>query len=129
MARATPYAGFRFVLHVGAGRALGGFAEVSGLESSADPRSMPVPIKVWNVTLMRGVANSEALREWLGDGRARASHDVSIAMRDERGALLRTWKLRRSLPLKYTGPGLAAQGGDVAVEELVLSAEGLDLGD
>jgi hypothetical protein len=39
------------------------------------------------------------------------------------------WNLRGVIPLKWTGPTLAAKGGgDVAMEELVLSAEYLELG-
>jgi hypothetical protein len=39
-----------------------------------------------------------------------------------------TWKLAGVVPLKYTGPTLAAKGGgDVAMEELVLSCEGCEV--
>ena len=38
-----------------------------------------------------------------------------------------SWKLHQVVLMKYTGPTLAGKGGtDVAMEELVLAAEGLD---
>jgi hypothetical protein len=37
---------------------------------------------------------------------------------------VQSWKLRGVVPMRYTGPTLAARGGgEVALEELVLSAE------
>jgi phage tail-like protein len=51
---------------------------------------------------------------------------VVITLRDEAGSPVQSWKLRGVVPMKYTGPTLAAKGGgDVAMEELVLSAEEL----
>jgi hypothetical protein len=39
-----------------------------------------------------------------------------------------TWNLQKVAPVKYTGPNLAGKGGgDVAIEELVLSSEQLIL--
>ena len=56
------------------------------------------------------------------------SASVTITLRDEAGQPVQTWKLHGVIPLKWTGPTLAAKGGgDVAMEELVLSVEGLDL--
>jgi hypothetical protein len=38
------------------------------------------------------------------------------------------WTLHNAMPLKYTGPTLAGKGGgDVAMEELVLSVEELQV--
>ncbi|TLD46826.1 MAG: hypothetical protein FAZ92_00885 [Accumulibacter sp.] len=41
---------------------------------------------------------------------------------------MRTWLLRGCIPMKYTGPTLAGKGGgDVALEEVVLAAEGFEI--
>ena len=49
---------------------------------------------------------------------------VVITLQDETHSPVATWTLRSVMPLKWTGPTLAAKGGaDVAMEELVLSAE------
>jgi len=56
-----------------------------------------------------------------------AKRTVVIRLRDETGQDVQAWTLNGAFPLKYTGPTLAAKGGgDVAMEELVLSAEGLE---
>jgi hypothetical protein len=57
-----------------------------------------------------------------------AQRTVVITLRDEAGNDIQSWILRGVVPMRYSGPTLAAKGGgDVAMEELVLSVEGLDL--
>jgi len=47
---------------------------------------------------------------------------------EARANVAQTWKLTGVIPLKYTGPTLAGKGGgDVAMEELVLSCEGYEV--
>ena len=56
-----------------------------------------------------------------------AQRNVTITMKDEssQNTVMR-WTLQNTVPTKYTGPSLNAKGGsDVAMEELVLSAEGI----
>jgi phage tail-like protein len=51
-----------------------------------------------------------------------------ITLRDEAANPVQSWKLRNVVPMKYTGPTLAGKGGgEVAMEELVLSAEGFEI--
>jgi phage tail-like protein len=82
------------------------------------------------VTLKRGILDSADLWQWIDDVRLRsvnAQRDVVITMNDEAGERVQSWTLRGVVPLKYTGPTFAGKGGgDVAMEELVLSAEGLE---
>jgi phage tail-like protein len=48
-------------------------------------------------------------------------------MSEDRSEAVLTWKLRNAMPIKWTGPTLTAKGGgDVAMEELVLSVETLE---
>jgi phage tail-like protein len=55
----------------------------------------------------------------------KAKRTVTISLLHEaRSAIVATWRLSGVMPLKYTGPTLAAGGGYVAMEELVLSCEG-----
>jgi phage tail-like protein len=72
------------------------------------------------------------LYEWID--RVRAG-DIGLAKRTVQVKLLNetrrdvvvTWTLRGAMPLKWTGPSLAAKGGgDVAIEEFVLSVESLE---
>jgi phage tail-like protein len=123
---------------------LGGFSDVSGLETDIhiseyrdgnepDPhvRKIPGSHKVGDVTLKRGVVDSSDLWAWITAARTtgvKAQRDVVITLRDEAGNPVQQWKLRRVLPMKYTGPTLAGKGGgDVAMEELVLAAEGYEI--
>ena len=144
MARTTPYAAFNFIVTVGTGEAFGGFSDVSGLQTEITvaeyrtgneklnhARKVQGIHKVGDVTLKRGIVNSADLWSWIQDTRIKgpdAKKEVSITLRDEAGKNVQTWNLHSVIPLKYTGPTLAAKGGgDVAMEELVLSSEGLDL--
>jgi phage tail-like protein len=149
MARTTPYGAFNFLVNlggVGPEEPLGGFSDVSGLGTEVTVaeyrngndrenhvRKVPGIHKVSDVTLKRGIVSSADLFAWIEavrrDGVA-AQRDVTITLRDEAASVVQTWTLRGVIPLKWTGPTLAAKGGgDVAMEELVLSAESLILGD
>ena len=146
--RTTPYGAFNFLVNLNGGVApdqpLGGFSDVSGIstdvtiaeyrngnERENHVRKVPGIHKVADVTLKRGIVNSMDLWAWIDDVRTKgpaAKREVVITLRDESGKDVESWKLRGVVPLKYTGPTLAGKGGgDVAMEELVLSAEGLEL--
>jgi phage tail-like protein len=87
--------------------------------------------KVGDVTLKRGIVNSTDLWDWITQTQLQsvaAKRTVVITLRDEAGHPVQKWTLGGVVPMKYTGPTLAAKGGgDVAMEELVLSSESLDL--
>lgn len=147
--RTTPYGAFNFLVKIAdvtanAEEPLGGFSDVSGISNEMTiaeyrngndkenhVRKVPGIHKVGDVTLKRGIVNSRDLWKWISDARRigpEAKKEVVITLRDEAGRPVQSWKLRGVVPMKYTGPTLAAKGGgDVAMEELVLSAEGLDL--
>lgn len=148
MSRSTPYGAFNFSVNLnspGVDRdsELGGFSEVSGLVAeTAKPefrkgnaranhlKTFPHVPKLGNVTLKRGVVDSKQFFDWITPTREeghKARRGVTITLKDETGAPVCKWKLQGVIPLKYTGPTLAGKGGDVAIEELVLSAEGLTL--
>ncbi len=146
--RITPYGAFNFLVNlngpVAPDEPLGGFSDVSGLgteltvaeyRNGNDPenhvRKVPGVHKVGDVTLKRGIVSSADLWAWIDQARREgplAQRNVVITLRDEAGRDVQSWTLRGVIPLKYTGPTLAAKGGgDVAMEELVLSAEALEL--
>ena len=148
--RTHPYSAFNFLVNlngpVGPTEPLGGFSDVSGLgteitiaeyRNGNDPenhvRKVPGVHKVSDVTLKRGIVNSADLFEWIEAVRRTGvvtQRTVTITLRDEASQPVQTWTLRGVIPLKYTGPTLAAKGGgDVAMEELVLSAEAMVLGE
>jgi phage tail-like protein len=147
MPRTAPLPAYNYLVDIGgrpADQPLGGFSDVSGLETDIhiseyrdgnekEPhvRKIPGSHKVGDVTLKRGVVDSSDLWAWIMNARTNgvdAQRDVTITLLDEAGKPIQKWKLRGVVPMKYTGPTLAGKGGgDVAMEELVLSAEAYEI--
>jgi phage tail-like protein len=115
------YGAFTFVVSI-AGRPFGGFSEISGLDSG---------IHSGDLALKRGVIDAYVLREWLGragTSGVAARKDVMVSLFDERRNVVQSWTLRGVIPKKFTGPTLSGKsGGDVPMEEIVLSADGIEL--
>lgn len=141
--RTAPYGAFNFLVEVDGGEIFGGFSDVSGIgteltiaeyRDGSDKvnhvRKIPGIHKVTDITLKRGIVDSSSMWEWIRESRTEgpaAQRNVTITLLDEAREAVQRWILRGVVPMKYTGPTLAAKGGgDVAMEELVLSAEGLD---
>jgi phage tail-like protein len=145
--RTTPYGAFNFLVNLngplGEDQPLGGFSDVSGLgteitiaeyrngnEKPNHVRKVPGTHKVTDATLKRGIVSSADLWSWINDTRTNgveAKRTVVITLRSEAGVPVQKWTLSGVVPMKYTGPTLAAKGGgDVAMEELVLSSESLE---
>ena len=139
--RTAPYRAFNFIVNFDGGEIFGGFSDVSGIgtettvgeyrrgnEKENHVRQVG-GVHMLAVTCKRGIVNSKTLREWITQARVAgpvAEKTVTITLLDESQAPVRSWVLRGVIPMKYTGPALAGKGGgDVAMEELVLSAEGL----
>jgi phage tail-like protein len=144
--RKTPYPAFNFTVSFEGSELFGGFSDVSGImteitvaeyregtDAFNHVRKVQGIHKVGDVTLKRGVIDSATMWEWLQSTRTdgpEAKQTVVIAMLDEKREPAQKWTLTGVIPLKWTGPTLAAKGGgDVAMEELVLSCEGLDHGE
>jgi phage tail-like protein len=146
--RTAPLPAYNYLVNLNGPRQpnqlLGGFSDVSGLETDIhiseyrdgnepEPhvRKIPGSHKVGDVTLKRGVVDSSDLWAWITAARTtgvKAQRDVVITLQDEAGKPVQQWKLRKVVPMKYTGPTLAGKGGgDVAMEELVLAAEGYEI--
>src|SRR5271170_2284133 len=133
--RTAPYPSYIFILYLsgsnltGAGEAempLGGFSNAGGL-----PQKVTGLQKLGDVTLKRGVVNSSDLWNWInsarGDGKA-GRRDAILTQRDAVNAPLTSWRLRNATPKKYTGPTLGGKGGgDLAIEELILSVENIEV--
>ncbi len=144
--RDAPYGAFNYLVSLGDGNTNGpvaGFSEVSGLGSEVnyseyragnDPvstaRKMPNTYKQEDVVLKRGVIGSVDLWQWLN--RARQGEidrrTVTISLLDEARNPVLTYVLRFAQPKKWVGPTLAGKGGgEVAMEELHLVHEGIDV--
>lgn len=147
MARDYPYGTFNFRVEIDAGETMGGFSDVSGLnteitiaeyrngnEKENHVRKVSGMHKTGDVTLKRGIVDSKALWQWINDVRRNGTPStntkkvVKIILLDEARNDVQAWTLRGVIPMKYTGPTLAAKGGsDVAMEELVLSVEAIEI--
>lgn len=146
--RETPYSAFNFLVELEPGQGnevQAGFAEVSGLNAEvtvAEYRAgnaqvnyvskVPGIHKAGDVTLKRGVIGAQNIYQWLEQTRAsrlsEAKRNIVIKLLNEdRSEAVVAWKLRGAMPIKWTGPTLTAKGGgDVAMEELVLSVETIE---
>lgn len=146
--RETPYSAFNFLVELEPGQGeevQAGFSEASGLNAEvtvAEYRNgnakvnyvtkVPGISKAGDVTLKRGVIGAQNLYDWLEatrEGRlGDAKRNVVVKlMNEDRSEVVVSWKLRGAMPIKWTGPTLTAKGGgDVAMEELVLSVENVE---
>ena len=87
--------------------------------------------KVTDVTLKRGLIGSLELYKWLNEirnGDQSASRTVVVQLQNEdHTAVVATWKLLRARITKHTSGPLNAKGTDVAMEELTLAYERLEM--
>lgn len=145
--RDRPYTCFNFLVDLGDGVTEGpnaGFSEVSGLGlevqmieyrtgNSKENQVMKIAglTKTGDVTLKRGLVGSLNLYQWLDqirNGDQNAMRTVTIQLQNEdHTAVVQTWKLLRARIVKHTSGPLNAQGNEVAVEEVVLSCERLEI--
>ncbi|MCQ8103722.1 phage tail protein [Methylomonas sp. SURF-2] len=145
--RETPYSAFNYVVELEPGQGEqvdAGFSDVSGLNAEvtiAEYRNgnskvnhvskIPGIHKAGDVTLKRGIIGAQNLWNWLDEvrqGKLSGKRNISIKLLNEdRSDTVVTWRLKNAMPIKWTGPTLTGKGGgDVAIEELVLSVETVD---
>jgi phage tail-like protein len=145
--RERPFVQFNFLVDFGTGNTEGpeaGFQEVSGIgmdvtvaeyrDGNARGNSVQKITglnKSTDVTLKRGVVRSQSLDQWLHDirnGNQNATRTVTILLQNEdHTSVVRTWKLIRARIIKHTSGPLNAIGTDVAMEELILAYERLEM--
>lgn len=145
--RDRPYTQFNFLVDLGTGATDGpdaGFQEVSGLgmevtvteyrngnDKENSVRKITGLNKTTDVALKRGVIGSLSLYAWLDqirNGDQKASRTVTIHLQNEdHTQTVTTWKLLRARIIKHTSGPLNAKGTDVAMEEMVLTYERLEM--
>jgi phage tail-like protein len=145
--RERPYVQFNFLVDLGTGNTEGadaGFQEVSGIgmevtvaeyrngnEKENSVRKITGLNKSTDVTLKRGVIGSLSLYNWLNEirnGDQNAMRNVTIQLQNEdHSQVVQTWKLLRARIIKHTSGPMNAKGTDVAMEELVLAYERLEM--
>jgi len=144
--RERPYCRFNFLVDFGAGSdgVSAGFQEVGPIEAEIgvteyrngnSKENSVVKItslnKFTNVTLKRGVIGDLNLYQWLDqvrNGDQAALRTVTIQLQNEdHTAVVQAWKLLRARIVKFTSGPFNAQSNDVAIEEIVLAYERLEL--
>jgi phage tail-like protein len=145
--RDRPYVQFNFLVDLGTGNTEGpdaGFQEVSGIgmevtvaeyrngnEKENSVRKITGLNKSTDVTMKRGVIGSLSLYEWLNEirnGDQNAFRNVVVQLQNEdHTAVVQTWKLLRARIIKHVSGPMNAKGTDVAMEELTIAYERLEM--
>jgi phage tail-like protein len=145
--RDRPYAQFNFLVDLGTGVTDGpqaGFQECSAIGMSVDVveyrngndkenavRKLTGLARYPDVILRRGVIGSLDLYQWLNDirnGDTNALRTVTVQLQnEEHSAVVQEWKLLRARIIKHTSGPFNALCSDVALEELTLAYERLEL--
>lgn len=102
-----------------------------GSDKQAATQKLPGLTRYDNAILRRGIIGSLNLYEWInqvrnGDQGFRRTVTINLLSEDLTQVVL-TWKLFRAWPAKYSFGDLNAKGTDVAIEELVLTYERLEM--
>ena len=100
-----------------------------GSDRTSQPRQVVGLTKYTNLVLKRGVASRPDLWQWFDQVRQGTldRRDITVTLLNEERNPVVVWKLRRCLPIKYVGPTLSAGESDVAIEEIELAVEGLEI--
>ena len=141
-----PYSQFNFLVEwdqMDGTTSQAGFQEVSGLgmeitvaEYRSGNHKTNEPIKVTgtaktpDVTLKRGLIGAVELYTWIDavrNGKQDQQKTVRITLLSESRENVLRWILKSARPMKYTGPSFNGKGTDVAIEELTLSAERIEI--
>ena len=145
--RDRPFAQFNFLVDLGDGNTDGpdaGFQECSnvgmevtvaeyrnGNEAENSVRKITGLNKATDVTLKRGVIGSGRLYTWLDairNGDESQLKTVRITLKSEDHAqTVATWVLKQARIIKYVSGPFNAKGTDVAMEELTLAYERMEM--
>jgi phage tail-like protein len=138
--RHDPITSFNFIIKVDGVTA--GFSEVGGLSTETDiieyrtgdqdisMTKQPGKAKYGNISLKRGYAvNGKDLWNWrksVIEGRTiRKSGTITLLDEARKPALV--WRFYEAWPNKWSGPAMNAKNNDVAIEEMELAVEKLEL--
>jgi phage tail-like protein len=119
-----------------------GFKQASGLDSSTaatkyregtdatlGSRQLPGMLSFSNITLQRGITDDHALWDWRAGVAAGTPtrRTISIILRDDAGNEKIRWNIKNCWPTKWTGPSFDASSDAVAIEQLELAHEGIEV--
>lgn len=130
----------------------GRFSEASGFEVTMEPHTIKEGGRNWGelqrsgrtkfapIVLKRGVTDINDLWSWMDATTRGASYgyrlngEIEVMGHPQRGDgkefephRILVWKLKEVLPTRFKGPDLSSTASQVAIEELTLVHEGLEL--
>ncbi|WP_440974357.1 phage tail protein [Pseudomonas koreensis] len=118
------------------------FQSVSGLETSfktieykvgGAPNSHTTRIAgqqdAININLKKGIFQKDSfLYDWLKTCKGSADgKDVTVSLLDAAGIPLITWNVRNAFPTKLSAPGFDGSSNEVAIEEMTLVADSMEV--
>ena len=133
-----PYLSFRFWVEIDS-LVVGGFSEVSGLQSEIDLESyeeggvndyvhkFPKKAKLSNLVLKRGITDSDTLWKWYASvlsGKITLKL-ISIILADREGNEKLRWGILEAYPVKWSSLWIKADSNTIAIESLELVHNGI----
>ena len=138
--RADPYQAFNFLVEI-EGILAGGFSECSGLQVETEftdyregglndyVHRFAGPTKYPPLVLKHGLTQIDGLWAWHQDMVQQPQkinrHNGTIYLLDKKRMPVMWWDFKDALPVKWTGPDLRADSGNVAIESFELTHRGL----
>lgn len=136
-----PYLSFKFHVEID-GLVVAGFSEVSGLQIETETEDyreggrndyvhkLPKITKQTNISLKRGITDSDALWKWHQDvvkGNIERKNG-RIILQDFQGNEKWRWNFQGAYPVKWAGPAFNATSAATAIETLDLVHNGITKG-
>ena len=136
--RADPYQAFNFLVEI-EGVLAGGFSECSGLQVETEftdyregglndyVHRFAGPTKYPPLVLKHGLTQIDGLWAWHQDvvQQKITRHNGTIYLLDKKRVPVMWWDFKEALPVKWSGPDLRADSGNVAIESVELTHRGL----
>ncbi|NER00186.1 MAG: phage tail protein [Cyanothece sp. SIO2G6] len=132
----------RFYIEIG-GNLAASFAECSGLDVQIEKESVTHEggvndqqrvflrqAKFNDITLKRGITDDITFWDWLNmvlSPGKKTRRNIAILVFNHAGETMQSWTLIGAVPVAWKTPSLQADSSTVAIEELTLSFEGLDV--
>jgi phage tail-like protein len=123
------------------GLTIGTFRECSGLSMEFDVfewaeggnnefvHHLPGRMRYPYLTLSSGMTDDLAMQTWFWKTREQAElKEVTIELQTQDGKTKRAWTFADAFPVRWTGPGIAADATAMSIESLEIAHSGLKMG-
>jgi phage tail-like protein len=86
--------------------------------------------KFGDITLKRGITNDPVFWKWINESLTASDsrrRNINILVFNQAGETMQVWRLIGAVPVGWKTPALKADSNAIALEELVLAYEGLEV--